>query len=93
MGHERCGAIEAFAHEDPVHGYLKTLIDTLKCEPEIKLIHDKSHFIENCVEANVLHMMHLVEADTELHKKIEKKEVNILGAVYNMDNGKVEFLQ
>lgn|GEM_PF-4883406 len=38
-------------------------------------------------------MMHLVEADAELQKKIERKEVNIAGAVYNMDNGKVEFLQ
>ncbi|WP_298737636.1 carbonic anhydrase [uncultured Chitinophaga sp.] len=46
MGHERCGAIEAFANGELPHGYIKTLIDTLKNESEIKQIHDKSHFIE-----------------------------------------------
>lgn len=93
IGHERCGAIEAFTKREVANGYLKSLLDTLNNEPEIKAVVDNSNYVEACVKANVRHMCHMVVSDTSLAKRLQSNELRVLGAVYNLESGEVEFLQ
>lgn len=97
MGHENCGAIGAFLeHEDdnlPTH--IASIIKTIEDEEEEKeVLKSRDNILERAVRANVVHGVKLLRnLDPILSKLYKEGKVNIVGAIYHLKTGKVEFLE
>jgi carbonic anhydrase len=99
LGHSNCGAVKG-AIEDLKLGNLTGLLDKIK--PAITQVkasgkkgdsHD-SAFVEDVVETNVhLVMKQIPERSPVLHELIEHHKIKLVGGVYDLKTGKVEFFQ
>jgi carbonic anhydrase len=94
LGHERCGAVKAFVDGGEAPGHIKDIVDSLKGEEEIKAIaKDDKNRLDDCVKANILHGVHQLETQSEILKeKAHKHELQIVGARYDLDEGKVSLV-
>lgn len=97
LGHQSCGAVDAAIKlPDNPPGHVITLINAIKPAAlkakEAKLPADKA--LELAVRANVLEQVQeLRNLEPLLSRKYEAGEILIVGAVYNMKSGLVEFLE
>lgn len=93
LGHTECGAVAA-AVERPenVPGHIVTLINEIK--PAVaKCAHLPGNPVNNAVRQNVIDQVNnLRDLEPILHKKYINGEILIVGAVYDIHTGKVEFL-
>ena len=93
LGHTECGAVAA-AVERPenVPGHIVTLINEIK--PAVaKCAHLPGNQVNNAVRQNVIDQVNnLRDLEPILHKKYVDGEILIVGAVYDIHTGKVEFL-
>jgi len=95
LGHENCGAIQAYAtsgnekHDD----HIQTLVDYIAAEEEEKIIPDSSRSnIDILVNANIVHAVNLLRSSTPVLKPlVDKNEIKIIGAYYELDSGNVLF--
>ncbi|MNT11941.1 Carbonic anhydrase [compost metagenome] len=100
MGHTNCGAVKAMLGEDnghPVPGHIHSIIEGLKNEPEIQAaIKNKAqskNITEDAVEANVKFAINQIRtSEPILKEKFNKKETQIFGGIYNLENGKIKQL-
>ncbi len=96
MGHQNCGAIEAFLEHqhDSIGGHVQKILDYINAEPEEKELMDKGELtIENAVAANVKHGVSILRtSEPILAKRYNSGELQIFGAVYNMENGEVTII-
>lgn len=100
MGHTNCGAIGAFVDHDHDHShvypeYIQKIIDYIDAEEEEKALpRDIPNFFEKAVEANVLHGVHeLKKHIPNADSLINHKHLRIIGAIYDMETGKVKVLE
>ena len=99
LGHTKCGAIKG-ACDDVELGNLSTLLN--KIQPAVYFENtvsenrnsENSEFVE---KVSTIHVKRSVEAIIErsivLRKMIENKEIGLIGAMYDIDTGEVEFLE
>jgi len=93
LGHERCGALTAAVIGGVLPGHLPVLMTALK--PAV----DKSKgaagdVVDNAILANVeLTTAQLRESKPLLAEMVEKGEIKILGARYDLDTGAVELIK
>jgi carbonic anhydrase len=96
LGHEDCGAIQAYASsENEKHNgdHIQDLVNYIASEEEEKNVPDslKSN-IDILVKANITHAVNLLGSSTPVLKSlVDKNEIKIIGAYYDLDNGKVLF--
>jgi carbonic anhydrase len=92
MGHTQCGAVAAACKLPEVPGHIVTLINAIK--PAAKLAkHQHGDEIENAVKINVaMQVEHLKNLEPVLSKSTKNNDTMIVGAVYDLKTGKVEFL-
>ena len=93
LGHTECGAVAAaVARPEDVPGHIVTLINEIK--PSVaKSSHLPGDPVNNAVRQNVIdQVMNLRDLEPILHKNYIKGEILIVGAVYDIHTGKVEFL-
>lgn len=94
LGHTECGAVAA-AVERPenVPGHIVTLINEIK--PAVaKSSHLPGNAVNNAVHQNVIDQVNsLRDLEPILYRKYHDGEILIVGAVYDIHTGKVEFLQ
>ncbi|OKL39721.1 carbonic anhydrase family protein [Pontibacter flavimaris] len=99
LGHTHCGAIKG-ACDRVEMGHLTVLLQ--KIEPAIKLetatISDRSSkntaFVQNVAENNVHLMMERVREESRILKEMEQiGEIRIIGGMYNVETGKVDFYE
>lgn len=93
MGHTECGAVAA-AVERPenVPGHIVTLINDIKSAAS-KSSYLPGNHVNNAVRQNVIDQVTtLRDLEPILHKKFVDGEILIVGAVYDVHTGKVEFL-
>ena len=96
LGHEDCGAIQAYASStgDQHNGdHIQNLINYIAAEEEEKSIPDSLRSnIDILVKANISHGVNFLKSSTPVLKHlVDKNEVKIIGAYYDLDNGKVLF--
>lgn len=94
LGHTECGAVEAAVHrKEDVPGHIVTLINDIK--PAVaKSSHLVGDPVNNAVRQNVIDQVNVLrDLDPILHKKYIDGEILIVGAVYDIHTGKVEFLE
>ena len=93
LGHERCGAVTAAVKGGEFPGHLQMLMTALK--PAV----DKSKnvagdAVDNAVLANIaLTAALLRESKPILAEMVEKGEIKIVGARYDLDTGAVELIK
>ncbi len=97
LGHEGCGAITAtveqmlFKSKEPEH--IESLIKLIK--PGLKkldLKQTRDVLLSAAVEANVRWSMRQVAAHPEARRALREKRLVLVGAVYELNTGKVRFL-
>lgn len=94
LGHTECGAVAAAVERpEDVPGHIVTLINEIK--PAVaKCAHLPGNQVNNAVRQNVIEQVNsLRDLDPILHKNYKNGEILIVGAVYDIQTGKVEFLQ
>ena len=96
LGHENCGAIQAYAsseNEKNTGDHIQNLVDYIASEEEQKTIpaNQKSD-IDILVKANITHGVNFLKSSTPVLKPlVDKNEIQIIGAYYDLDSGKVLF--
>jgi len=94
LGHTDCGAVAAAVQRpEDVPGHIVTLINEIK--PAVaKVANLPGDPVNNAVRQNVIDQVNtLRDLDPILHKKYSNGEILIVGAVYDIHTGKVEFLK
>lgn len=92
LGHEHCGAIEALMKNETAHGHIKTIIDSLKQEIEIKpaLV---NHDVHAAVIANIHHQVQSIINDPLIVELSQKYPIDVKGALYSLETGQVHPLE
>jgi carbonic anhydrase len=96
LGHENCGAIQAYAtsgNEKHNNDHIQKVVDYIASEEEEKLIPDSLRSnIDILVKANIIHGVNLLKSSTPVLKPlVDKNEIKVIGAYYDLDSGKVLF--
>lgn len=97
MGHEHCGAVMA-AVDDVKLGNITPML--AKIRPAVTtVVYDgdrtskNQEFVGKVCANNVMNTIANIRANSPIMKEMEDKgEIKIVGAVYDMDNGKVDWL-
>ena len=93
LGHENCGAIQAYATSgnEKHNDHIQTLVDYIAAEEEEKIVPDSLRSnIDILVKANIAHAVNLLSSSTPVLKPlVDKNEIKIIGAYYDLDSGNV----
>ena len=84
MGHNHCGAVGAAIGHN-AENYIKFITDEIS-----KAIGGETDDYKACC-LNVKHSMKMIEDSLELQQE-EKHDIQVCGAVYHLEDGRVEFL-
>lgn len=85
LGHTFCGAVNAAIHHDP-DGYIKFITD------EIGLaIGDETDDYEACC-LNIKRSVSLIEENIDIQHMEEDDGLRVMGAIYHIENGNVEYI-
>jgi carbonic anhydrase len=98
MGHEHCGAIKA-AIDDVKLGNITSMLGNIK--PAVESIEyngertsKNKEFVHMVCESNVKNTIDQIRINSPILKEMEANgEIKIIGSVYDMDNGKVVWLE
>lgn len=99
LGHEYCGAIKS-AINNVEMGNITTMLDKIKPAIQTASVSfdgDKTSsnpkFVEAVCDDNVLHSIEEIRRKSPILKEMEEKgEIKIIGGVYDMKTGRVDFL-
>lgn len=86
MGHTNCGAIGAAFHPDDDNKYIRFILHEIR-----SAIGDEKDPEKACI-LNVKHSMAAIEESLEIQKEEHEHSLKVVGAVYHIDTGEVEFL-
>ncbi len=97
MGHEHCGAVKA-AIDDVKLGNITPMLQKIK--PAVDLVKydgqrnsKNQEFVHMVSESNVRNTIKQVRLKSPILKEMEENgEIKIVGALYDMDNGQVDFI-
>lgn len=100
LGHEYCGAIKS-AIKDVKLGNITTLLEKIKPAVieagenfEGEKTDSNSDFVEKVCYQNVMLTIEKIRKDSPILKEMEDKgEIKIVGAVYDMETGMVDFIE
>lgn len=99
LGHTKCGAVKG-ACDHVELGHLTTLLSKLRPAVDDENVTKKdrnssnSEFVENVASINVRRTVNdIMQRSYILHEMIEKGEIGICGAMYNVETGEVEFYE
>ncbi len=97
LGHEHCGAVKAAVDNVQLGNITEMLKKIRPAVEEIKYEGDRTSknkdFVDMACNANIKHAIEDIRAKSAVLKEMEEKEeIKIVGAVYDMDTGKVNWL-
>jgi carbonic anhydrase len=99
LGHSKCGAVKG-ACDNITLGNLTGLLHKLKpsVEAEEETLHNRSSanaaFVENVAQLNVWHTLNEIPSRSPiLSELIEEGKIILLGAMYNVETGAVNFYE
>lgn len=96
LGHKSCGAVDAaiksIKDSTTLPGHLPSLMSALS--PAVKAVAGQpGNMLDNAIRQNVvLNVEKLKSATPIIDKAVAEKKVRVVGAVYNLDNGRVELV-
>src|SRR5688572_12764382 len=94
LGHTECGAINS-AREGVKDGHITALLDRIHPAISKSLLDEKDYMFEDKVAyANVENSLEEILTRSEIVKEMfAKGEIGIVGGVYNIENGQVDFFK
>lgn len=99
LGHTRCGAVKG-ACDDVKMGHLTRLVEKIKpaVEAEQSIVNNRSssnlEFVDKVADINVhLVMKQIREQSTIIDEMLKKGEISLIGGMYDVETGVVEFYQ
>jgi carbonic anhydrase len=92
LGHGKCGAVTAAVQGGEAHGHIGAIIKAI--EPAVEKAKTQSgDLTDNAVRANVGFVVDAVRSSKPiLTKALDQGKVKIVGAYYDIESGKVEFI-
>ena len=84
LGHDHCGAVDAAINHDP-EGYIKFITDEIR----IAIGVEKDDYRACCL--NVRHSVRRIEESLDIRRE-EEHGLQVIGALYHLQTGEVEFL-
>lgn len=97
LGHERCGAIAAFMEHknDSIPNHIQHIINYIRAEPEEQALDEQHHnYAHLALEANVHHGVDVLQrSEPILARAIANNQLRVIGAIYQMDTGEVQWLE
>ena len=96
LGHKSCGAVDAaiksIKDNTTLPGHLPSLVSAIA--PAVKAsANQPGNALDNAIRQNVILTVEKLKAATPiLDKSVTEKKVIVVGAVYNLDNGRVELV-
>lgn len=85
LGHTHCGAVDAAMNHEP-DGYIKFITDEI-----VKAIGGETDEYRACC-LNVLHSKAVIESSLQIQKDESEYGLKVIGAMYRLEDGTVEFL-
>ena len=98
LGHEECGALKAYlGHRDGEisSDHIMSIVTYIENEEEEQALEMSENMsLDSAVQANIKHGVKLLQSSEPILRHLaEKGEVKIVGALYNLDNGEVTFME
>lgn len=94
LGHTQCGAVNAAVDLPEVPGHIVTLINAIKPAVEKARQKNPTVLLDVAIRENVLMQVEQLKAlEPVLAKRVREGSIKIVGALYNLHSGKIEFLQ
>ena len=100
MGHEGCGAVKSaiagveLGNITGMLDHIEPAIEMTDNFPEDQRTVENKNYVSEVTKNNVLHTMGNIKDNSPIiAEMIENNEINIVGAVYNVETGRVEWLQ
>ena len=97
LGHTRCGAVTAVVKGDTVHGSIPALVDNIV--PAAEKARKKmgtatiEKLVEEAIRQNVWQSIEdLLKRSDETRHLVREKKLMVVGALYNLQSGEVEWL-
>lgn len=95
LGHKKCGAVAAAVKGGDIPGHIKSITDAI--EPavrEAKKTAGKGDVAEKAAHINVENVVRALKTSQPiLAEELKEGDVKIVGAYYDLDSGKVEWLK
>ncbi len=90
LGHERCGAVSATVKGGEAPGHIGPLIEAIK--PSVELARDqRGDVLENAINNNIRAMVKAVRESLPILAHLGSSgRLTVVGALYDLDTGKVE---
>lgn len=100
MGHENCGAIKsAIANVEmgnitAMLEHIEPAIEMTDGFPEENRTVENKDYVNAVIKNNVLHTVNKIKEESPIIAElVENEEITIVGAIYNVNSGRVEFIQ
>jgi carbonic anhydrase len=96
LGHTKCGAVNAAVTLPEVPGHIFTLINAIKpaVQEAQKSTKDPAHLLDEAIRQNVMmQVAQLKNLEPVLAKRVRDGSLKIVGAVYDLETGEVEFFE
>lgn len=84
LGHTHCGAVDAAINHDP-EGYIKFITDEIR----LAIQDETDSYKASCL--NIRRSIAVIEESLNIRQE-EKNGLKVLGAIYHIEDGRVEFL-
>ncbi len=93
LGHERCGAVAAAVAGGKTHGHLPAIVKAIK--PAVaKTKGQPGDAVDNAVREHVREVTaQLAEAGPVLAERVKAGSLEVVGARYDLDTGRVQFIE
>ena len=85
LGHTRCGAVDS-----AIKGHAGGFIDSIIKDIELAIGGEKDPFKASCL--NVKHGVEVIRHELEIHPVHDPEGLVVAGAIYHIEDGRVEFL-
>lgn len=93
LGHTQCGAVNAAVKLPEVPGHIVTLINAIKPAVERAKAKSPADLLDVSIRENVMLQVEQLKAlEPVLAKRVREGSIKIIGAIYHLDSGLVEFL-
>lgn len=92
IGHGRCGAVKATIEGGRFPGQIGRLIDGIQVGVERAKQSAGTSKLENAIKANVLYQVEKLGKSTVIGELVDKGQLKVVGAYYDLDTGKISLL-
>ncbi len=94
LGHTKCGAVNAAVTLPEAPGHIITLINAIKPAVERAKLKGVNNLLDASIkENNIMQVEQLKVLEPILSKRVKEGSVKIIGAIYDLETGKVDFFE